>query len=71
MLYEVITDFMEILEEGLKLRKKGEMVRLELGRGANDELIGFFNRHANIFKDDIYRFHTFLNLSSLWQIVGT
>ncbi len=68
---EEADDFMEILEEGLKLRKKGEMVRLELGRGANDELIGFFNRHANIFKDDIYRFHTFLNLSSLWQIVAS
>ncbi|MBN2896543.1 MAG: RNA degradosome polyphosphate kinase [Campylobacterales bacterium] len=64
-------DFMEMLEEGLKLRKKGEMVRLELGRGANDDLISFFNRHVNVFKDDIYRFYTFLNLGSLWQIIGS
>ncbi|MEJ2373552.1 MAG: polyphosphate kinase 1, partial [Sulfurimonas sp.] len=28
------------------------------------------NRHANVYKDDIYKFHTELNLSSLWQIVG-
>ena len=68
---EEADDFMEMLEEGLKLRKKGELVRLELGRGANDDLIAFFNRHANIFPDDIYRFRTFLNLGSLWQIVGT
>ncbi len=67
---EEADDFMEILEEGLKLRKKGELVRLELGRRANDKLIDFFNRHANIFHDDIYTFHTLLNLGSLWQIVG-
>ena len=67
---EEADDFMEMLEEGLKLRKKGEMVRLELGMLADDELISFFNRHTNVFKDDIYRFTGFLNLSSLWQIVG-
>jgi len=67
---EEADDFMEILEEGLKLRRKGEMVRLEVGSNADDEIINFFNRHTNVFKDDIYKFHTSLNLSSLWQIVG-
>lgn len=67
---EEADDFMEILEEGLKLRRKGEMVRLEVGSNADDEIINFFNRHANIYKDDIYKFHTFLNLASLWQIVS-
>ena len=67
---EEADDFMEILEEGLKLRRKGEMVRLEVGSNADDEIINFFNRHAHIYKDDIYRYHTFLNLSSLWQIVS-
>ena len=67
---EEADDFMEILEEGLKLRKKGELVRLELAHDANDDLLDFFNRHTNIDDDDIYRFHTLLNLGSLWQIVG-
>jgi polyphosphate kinase len=67
---EEADDFMEILEEGLKLRRKGEMVRLEVGSNADDEIINFFNRHTNVYKDDIYKFHTFLNLSSLWQIVA-
>ncbi len=67
---EEADDFMEILEEGLKLRKKGEMVRLEISENASDDLIGFFNSHVNVFKDDIYRFHHFLNLGSLWQIVS-
>ena len=67
---EEADDFMEILEEGLKLRRKGEMVRLEVGANSDEEMINFFNRHANVYKDDIYYFHTFLNLSSLWQIVS-
>jgi len=67
---EEADDFMEILEEGLKLRRKGEMVRLEVGSNADDEIINFFNRHTNVYKDDIYKFHTFLNLASLWQIVA-
>jgi len=67
---EEADDFMEILEEGLKLRRKGEMVRLEVGSNADDEIINFFNRHTNVYKDDIYKFHTYLNLSSLWQIVS-
>jgi len=66
---EEADDFMEILEEGLKLRRKGEMVRLEVGSNADDEIINFFNQHAHVYKNDIYKFHTFLNLSSLWQIV--
>jgi len=67
---EEADDFMEILEEGLKLRKKGEIVRLELGIDADEELVEFFNQHAHVFKNDIYKFHTILNLGSLWQIVG-
>ena len=67
---EEADDFMEILEEGLKLRRKGAMVRLEIGSRGDEEIVDFFNQHTNVFKDDIYRFHTFLNLSSLWQIVG-
>lgn len=67
---EEADDFMEILEEGLKLRRKGEMVRLEVGSDTDEEIIKFFNRHTNVYKDDIYKFHTFLNQSSLWQIVG-
>jgi len=67
---EEADDFMEILEEGLKLRRKGEMVRLEVGSNADSEITNFINKHTNVYKDDIYTFHTFLNLSSLWQIVS-
>jgi polyphosphate kinase len=46
------------------------MVRLEVGSNADSEIINFFNRHTNVYKDDIYTFHGFLNLASLWQIVS-
>ncbi len=67
---EEADDFLEVLEEGLKLRKKGELVRLEIGINANDDLVNFFNRHTNIYHDDIYRYRTTLNLGSLWEIVN-
>ncbi|PHR57550.1 MAG: RNA degradosome polyphosphate kinase [Arcobacter sp.] len=67
---EEADDFMEILEEGLRLRKRGEMVRLELGSHADEDLINFFNRHTNVFKEDIYYYTSWLNLGALWQIVG-
>ena len=67
---EEADDFLEMLEEGLKLRRKGEMVRLEVGSDGDEDITNFFNRHTNVYTDDIYRFHTFLNYSSLWQIVG-
>lgn len=67
---EEADDFLEILEEGLKSRRKGEIVRLELGINADDEIVDFFNSHTNVFKNDIYKYHTLLNLSSFWQIVG-
>ncbi len=67
---EEADDIMEILEEGLKLRKKGELVRLEMSVHADDDLLNFLNRHTNVYKDDIYRFQTYLNLGSLWQVVG-
>ena len=35
---EEADDFMEILEEGLKLRRKGEMVRLEVGSDTDEEI---------------------------------
>lgn len=67
---EEADDFLEMLEEGLKLRRKGEMVRLEVGSLGDEEIINFINHHTNVYKNDIYKFHTFLNFSGLWQIVG-
>lgn len=67
---EEADDFMELLEEGLKLRRKGEIVRLEIGDEADEDLLEFLNHHIEVFKEDIYRYKMPLNTGSLWQIVS-
>ena len=66
---EEADDFMELLEAGLRLRKRGEMVRLELGHRTDEDLYNFINSHTNVDEQDVYGATTLLNLSGLWQIV--
>ena len=68
---EEADDFLEILEEGLRARNKGTLVRLELKKGADEDLVNFLNSHMSLEKDDIYLYaDTPLNMGSFWQIVG-
>ena len=68
---EEADDFLEILEEGLRSRNKGSLVRLELLEGADEGLLEFLLTHLNLHKDDIYMYkHLPLNLGAFWQIVG-
>jgi len=67
---EEADDFMEILEQGLKLRKKGAFVRLEVEKDADSELLAFLNKYLKINKRDIYEYATPLNLGALWDIIG-
>jgi len=68
---EEADDFLEILEEGLRSRNKGMLVRLELLEGADEGLLEFLLTHLNLHKDDIYMYkHLPLNLGAFWQIVS-
>ncbi|MGX3010221.1 RNA degradosome polyphosphate kinase [Helicobacter sp. 23-1044] len=67
---EEADDFLEIMTEGLKSRRKGEIVRLEIGETEDNSLVNFISEHIKIDKDDIYSYKIPLNLSALWQIVG-
>ncbi|BCD62851.1 polyphosphate kinase [Nitratiruptor sp. YY08-26] len=67
---EEADDFMELLEEGLKLRRRGEIVRLEIGANAEDDLINFLKEHIYIEQGDIYRYNIPINLGALWEIVS-
>lgn len=66
---EEADDFMMILEQGLKLRRKGAFVRLQIQKNADEQILEFLNTHMKIFHKDIYEYSILLNLSSLWQIV--
>jgi len=60
-----------MLQEGLRSRNKGSLIRLELIDGADSELINFLLSHLNLDDKDIYSYKSLsLNLGSLWQIVG-
>lgn len=67
---EEADDFMEILEQGLKLRRKGAFVRLEIEKDCDSELLNFLNSHLRINPRDIYEYSVPLNLGALWDIVG-
>ena len=67
---EEADDFMMILEQGLKLRRKGAFVRMQIQKDADAEIVEFLNSHMNIFYKDIYEYTVPLTLNSLWQIVG-
>ena len=68
---EEADDFLEILEEGLRSRNKGTLVRLELKEGADEDLVNFLNSHMMLRVEDIYHYTDApLNLGSFWQIVG-
>ncbi len=68
---EEADDFLEILEEGLKSRNKGAIVRLELYGSADETIVNFLSKHLELKDNDIYYYKEApLNLGSLWQIVN-
>ncbi len=67
---EEADDFMMILEQGLKLRRKGAFVRMQIQKNADADIVEFLNSHMKIFYKDIYEYTVPLTLNSLWQIVG-
>ncbi|MBE2983922.1 RNA degradosome polyphosphate kinase [Campylobacter sp. RM9344] len=67
---EEADDFMMILEQGLKLRRKGAFVRMQIAHDADPEILEFLNSHMKIFHKDIYYSKIPLTLSSLWQIAS-
>ena len=68
---EEADDFIEIMSEGLKTRRKGEVVRLEVGVDKDNRLLHFINSHLNVDPKDIYAYNIPLNLSGLWELVGS
>jgi polyphosphate kinase len=68
---EEADDFLEILQEGLRSRNKGSLIRLELLEGVDEDLLQFLLTHLNLDENDIYPYKSLpLNLGALWQIVG-
>lgn len=67
---EEADDFMMILEQGLRLRRKGAFVRLQIAKDADQDITKFLNEHINVFYKDIYEYDIPLSLDGLWGVVG-
>jgi len=68
---EEADDFLQLLQEGLRSRNKGSLIRLELMKGADKKLTKFLLSNLNLDDKDIYNYKTLpLNLGGFWQIVG-
>lgn len=66
---EEADDFIELLNEGLRARKKGEIVRLQVGRNQDQSLVEFLQTHLGLNCEDVYQYRLPLNLGALWEIV--
>ncbi|MDR1451409.1 MAG: polyphosphate kinase 1 [Helicobacteraceae bacterium] len=67
---EEADDFLDVLEEGLRLRQKGEIVRLEIAQSCDPDLQEFLTAHLKVNHNDIYTRTTPLNLGAYWQLIG-
>ncbi|MDR2152711.1 MAG: polyphosphate kinase 1 [Helicobacteraceae bacterium] len=67
---EEADDFLDVLEEGLRLRQKGEIVRLEIAQNCDPDLLAFLRSHLKVSPNDIYARTTPLNLGAYWQLIG-
>ena len=66
---EEADDFMEIMQQGLRLRRKGAFVRLEIEKNYDQELLEFLNSYLKINPQDIFEYQIPLNLGALWDVV--
>ncbi len=60
---------MEILEEGIRARNRGALVRLEMGVDSDEDLIELLTTYLKLDPHDIYEYSIPLNLGRLWDIV--
>jgi polyphosphate kinase len=68
---EEADDFLEMLEEGIRSRNKGAIVRLELNGDADVNIVDFLCKYLDIKEHDVYYYKSLpLNLGAFWQIVG-
>ncbi len=67
---EEADDFMALMTEGLKSRRKGEIIRLEISKTSDAELRNFIEQHVRVTPEDIYECEIPMNSNILWEVVG-
>lgn len=68
---EEAEDFLELLEQGIRARRRGQFVRLTIDNCDDKELFEFLHSHIKVEEGDVYRYSGIpIGLSQIWQIVG-
>ena len=68
---EASTDLMEVLEQELNKRRRGEPVRLEISTGADPEIVGRFLDAFELESQDVYECDGPVNLGRLMELYKT
>ncbi|HEX6278701.1 MAG TPA: polyphosphate kinase 1 [Pyrinomonadaceae bacterium] len=63
-------DFLETMEENLKERRFGDVVRLEVSRSMPDEMVDHLTESLKIGQEDVYVVDGPMKVSDFWSIVG-
>lgn len=71
---EEADDFIALMNEGLRARKKGEIVRLE-GGNTNKEseytkLLDFVKSQLKVPNEDVYEYKTPIGFNAFWELIG-
>ncbi len=67
---EEADNLLEEIEESLEKRRKGDVVRLEIDRGAPERLVNFLCRQFEITEDQVYYAHGPVNLNRILTLYG-
>ena len=62
-------DFLAAVEEELRKRRKSRVVRLEIEKGASDELVARLAQQLEVAPEDVYRIPGLLDVRSLFPLV--
>ncbi|MDE5592178.1 MAG: polyphosphate kinase 1, partial [Helicobacter sp.] len=66
---EEADDFVTLMTEGLKSRRKGEIIRLEISKNSDAELKAFITQYIKVDLEDVYECELPMNPNILWEIV--
>ena len=62
-------DLLQAVEDELRRRRFGEIVRVEIGAGCSEELCDSLAGLLGVHEDEVYRVDGLLDMGALWQIV--
>lgn len=67
---EEAADLLQMMEENLRQRRFGDVVRLEVSSGMPDDMVRYLTDSLQITEDDVYRIDGPMNVTDAFEIAG-